>query len=150
MTEKDFEQMKAGETAVYKGNSPLGEDFTRGEAYKVADNNIGLGIIGFADNQGGMPRYFRHAQAPDVFCSQEEWDGKRQYVCRNIHATDADKPIDWEHRRYEIAKAAMVGMLAAPIIDGVDPNPSMQYICRKSVMFADALIEELKKKETQG
>lgn len=52
---------------------------------------------------------------------------------------------DWEQRRYEIAKAAMVGQLASPIIEGVDPNPSMQDVCIRAVKFADALIEELKK-----
>lgn len=52
---------------------------------------------------------------------------------------------DWEQRRYEIAKAAMVGQLASPIIEGVDPNPSMQDVCIWAVKFADTLIEELKK-----
>lgn len=53
--------------------------------------------------------------------------------------------IDWEQRRYEIAKAAMVGQLASPIVEGIDPNPSIQDVCKLSVMFADALINELKK-----
>lgn len=52
---------------------------------------------------------------------------------------------DWEQRRYEIAKAVMVGRLASPIIEGVDPNPSMQDFCIWAVKFADALIAELKK-----
>lgn len=52
---------------------------------------------------------------------------------------------DWEQRRYEIAKAAMVGRLASPIIEGIDPNPSMQDVCIWAVKFADALIAELKK-----
>ena len=52
---------------------------------------------------------------------------------------------DWEQRRYEIAKAAMVGRLASPIIEGVDPNPSMQDVCIWAVKFAEALIAELKK-----
>lgn len=54
--------------------------------------------------------------------------------------------IDWEQRRYEIAKTAMIGNLAAPVVDGVDPNPSIQQLVRHSVMLADALIEELKKR----
>lgn len=52
---------------------------------------------------------------------------------------------DWEQRRYEIAKAAMVGQLASPVVEGIDPNPSMQDVCIWSVKFADALINELKK-----
>lgn len=53
--------------------------------------------------------------------------------------------IDWEQRRYEIAKAAMVGQLASPIVEGIDPNPSIREVCVWSVKFADVLIDELKK-----
>ena len=55
------------------------------------------------------------------------------------------KDIDWEQRRYEIAKVAMASNLAAPVVDGIDPNPSIQSLVRHSVMLADALIKELKK-----
>lgn len=64
---------------------------------------------------------------------------------RNSTATTTHKTIDWEQRRYEIAKAAMVGRLASPVVEGIDPNPSMQDVCIWSVKFADALINELKK-----
>ncbi len=46
------------------------------------------------------------------------------------------KPIDWEQRRYEIAKDALVGLLAAP---------GRTNVISRAVEFADALIEELKK-----
>lgn len=39
---------------------------------------------------------------------------------------------DWEQRRYEIAKDIVAGQLASPIIEGVDPNPSMQVESIKS------------------
>ena len=39
----------------------------------------------------------------------------------------------------------MVGQLASPVVEGIDPNPSMPDVCKWSVMFADALINELKK-----
>jgi len=52
--------------------------------------------------------------------------------------------IDWEKRRYEIAKEAMNGLLSAPVVDGVNPNPSFKDIATFSVRLADALIEELK------
>lgn len=58
------------------------------------------------------------------------------------------KTVDWEQRRYEIAKAAMVGQLASPVVEGIDPNPSMAAVCKWSVMFADVLIDELKKSKT--
>lgn len=52
--------------------------------------------------------------------------------------------VDWEQRRYEIAKEAMNGLLSAPVVDGVDPNPSFKDIATFSVRLADAIIEELK------
>lgn len=53
--------------------------------------------------------------------------------------------IDWEKRRYEIAKSAMQGLLCAPIIEGIEPNPTPQELARAAVRNANALIEELKK-----
>lgn len=151
MTEKDFEQLKPGDAVVYKGNSPFGEDFTRGNAYEVAEKSECHSVIGIYDDNG-KERLYRRAQAPDVLCSQEEWDKKWQFVRgrKDIHVTDADKAVDWEQRRYEIAKAAMVGRLASPVVEGIDPNPSMRDVCKWSVMFADTLIDELKKSQTQG
>ena len=54
------------------------------------------------------------------------------------------REIDWEQRRYEIAKDAMNGFLSAPVVDGVNPNPSFKDIATFSVRIADALIKELK------
>lgn len=53
--------------------------------------------------------------------------------------------IDWEQRRYEIAKTVVHGQLTGPIIDGVDPNPSIPNLVKLAVKIADALISELKK-----
>ena len=52
--------------------------------------------------------------------------------------------INWEQRRYELAKEAMNSILTAPIIDGVNPNPSAEDVATYSVRLADALIKELK------
>ena len=52
--------------------------------------------------------------------------------------------IDWEQRRYEIAREAMNGLLSAPVVAGVNPNPSSKDIATFSVRLADALIKELK------
>lgn len=52
--------------------------------------------------------------------------------------------IDWEQRRYEIAKSAMQGLLCAPIVEGIDPNPTPLELARAAVRNADALIKELK------
>lgn len=54
------------------------------------------------------------------------------------------REIDWEQRRYDIAKNAMNGLLSAPVIAGVNPNPSVKDIATLSVRLADALIKELK------
>lgn len=59
-------------------------------------------------------------------------------------------PIDWEQRRYEIAKVAMVGVLAFPVVEGVNPNPDVIDVCKLSVKLADALIEELKRNKNQN
>lgn len=53
--------------------------------------------------------------------------------------------IDWEQRRYEIAREAMNGFISAPVVDGAVPNPSFKDIATFSVRLADALIKELKK-----
>lgn len=53
-----------------------------------------------------------------------------------------EKQIDWEQRRYDIAQSAMIGVLASPIVDGIDPNPSIEYVAHHSVLLADALIKQ--------
>ena len=66
----------------------------------------------------------------------------------SYHKSELDfmgSTIDWEQRRYELAKEAMNGLLSAPVVDGVNPNPSFKDIATFSVRFADALITELKK-----
>lgn len=51
--------------------------------------------------------------------------------------------IDWEQRRYEIAKAALQGFCGS-IVGADTPN---DIIAQWSVNVADVLIDELKKKE---
>lgn len=70
---------------------------------------------------------------------------QREINADYLGITDNTPYIDWEQRRYEIAKCALQGYLASPIIPGVDPNPSVQKLAEYSVRVADALIEELKK-----
>lgn len=48
------------------------------------------------------------------------------------------KEIDWEQRRYEIAKDAMASLIS-------DPNIGDCEIPSEAVRYADALIKELKK-----
>ena len=67
--------------------------------------------------------------------------------CRE-HSTDIhyNKQIDWEQRRYEIARDALVGLLAAPVIPGINPCPPISDSVELAIDYADALIEKLKKK----
>lgn len=59
------------------------------------------------------------------------------------------KEIDWGQRRYEIAKDVLnaILQLPSPTVAAHDTNMTvMEYNVRLSVKYADALIEELKKK----
>jgi len=58
----------------------------------------------------------------------------------------------WQDVRERAAIAAMhsaaiQGILCAPIVEGADSNPSQKHVAELAVMMADALIEELKKKQ---
>lgn len=57
-----------------------------------------------------------------------------------------DEGKHWQDVRERAAIAAMQGILCAPIVEGVDPNPSQKHVAELAVMMADALIDELKKK----
>ena len=78
------------------------------------------------------------------------------YVCDNMVFRECEldflnlgnSVIDWEQRRYEIAKSAMQGILCAPIVYGGDPNSTpWELAAMATVRNADALIKELKKGE---
>lgn len=75
--------------------------------------------------------------------------------CRDHHVRNDNsiKEIDWEQRRYEIAKDAMIMIMSDEklsfqvlytcILD--KDKGSLSNISRTAVMLADILIEELKK-----
>lgn len=60
--------------------------------------------------------------------------------CRDHYTRDNHdvKEIDWEQRRYEIAKDVLSTLVSDPIIADCE-------IPSKTVRYADALIKELKK-----
>lgn len=74
------------------------------------------------------------------------WCNDKQQSYHKSELDFMESIIDWEQRRYEIAKAAMVGVLAFPVVEGVNSNPDMIDVCKLSVRFADTLINELKRK----
>ena len=55
-----------------------------------------------------------------------------------------EKPIDWEQRRYETAKAAMQGFCANSV-PSIAQGTSFQQITEWCIEIADILIAELKK-----
>ena len=68
----------------------------------------------------------------------------------SYHKSELDfmgSTIDWEQRRYEIAKDAMNGFLSAPVVAGVKSNLYFEDIATFSVRLADVLIKELKEIE---
>lgn len=76
--------------------------------------------------------------------------GKQVMISANkVDITDYSPRIDWEQRRYEIAKAAMQANLSNPEIlqfitkDGVP----IERVVKCSIQYADAIIKELKKGE---
>lgn len=60
-----------------------------------------------------------------------------------MFALEFSKEIDWEQRRYEIAKDMMAAFLSNSSSNVYMGNPDEQAKC--AIMFADALISELKK-----
>lgn len=71
--------------------------------------------------------------------------GDNLYVCDNMVYRECEldfSAIDWEQRRYELAKAAMQGFCSNPHeqVMGIDSNMTAQI----SLSFADALIKKLK------
>ena len=60
--------------------------------------------------------------------------------CRDHYTRDNHdvKEIDWEQRRYEIAKDVLSALVS-------DPNLAYYEIPSEAVCYADALIKELKK-----
>ena len=65
-----------------------------------------------------------------------------------MYALEFEKDIDWEQRRYEIAKDMMAAFLSNSCSNVYMGNPDEQAKC--AVMFADALITELKKGGQHG
>lgn len=58
-----------------------------------------------------------------------------------------ETPIDWEARRYELAKSAMQGMLSNSSYDVFDngfSNANTQLIVSLSIGYADEAVKQLK------
>ena len=101
---------------------------------KIIETGEEIIIIGFS-KEWGTAQYY----GSDGIYHQRTFRDKEIEILETAEST-----IDWEQRRYELAKEAMNGLLSAPVVDGVNPNPSSKDIATFSVRLADALIKELK------
>lgn len=63
---------------------------------------------------------------------------------RIVDITDHTSYIDWEQRRYELVKVITHGLSCAPVVKGVDPNPTPDDFAYMVVRNADAIIKKLK------
>lgn len=70
-----------------------------------------------------------------------------------IISTDNEESINWEQRRYEIAKEAMGAFIASPSYQFFVNNnyyeaqhTAPNFVAKDAVEYADALINELKKR----
>lgn len=59
---------------------------------------------------------------------------------KDLRMSDSERDIDWEQRRYETAKAAMIGLMA-----GHNAIYEAKKLAPMAIEYADALIAELRK-----
>jgi hypothetical protein len=113
-------------------------DFNRTEIEEGTEVTIIKGME--ADADGVL-------NAPYGMCYLCELDGVMSYVPA-IYLTIIDwDNIDWEQRRYEIAKAAMQGVLSNPAFCNTSTNKD--FPIKIAIYSANKLIEELKKTKNQ-
>lgn len=67
-----------------------------------------------------------------------------------MYALEFEKDIDWEQRRYEIAKDVMQGILFGFTATKEDVENNCNDVAQAAIMLADALIAELKKGGQNG
>lgn len=81
---------------------------------------------------------------------QEQKQSRKQAEERRGHEINfaTKKDIDWEQRRYEVAKDMIAAFLSNSCSNVYMGNPDEQ--AKYAVMFADALIAELKKGGQDG
>lgn len=63
-----------------------------------------------------------------------------------IELDSTDKAIDWEQRRYEIARDVLTGIIAEESIPGADPRHYVDEDVSRAIEYADELIKRLKSK----
>lgn len=71
---------------------------------------------------------------------------------KSVETIEIEQEIEqnkhWQEFREHAAIAAIHGYLTAPIVEGINPNPSKEEIVEHSLALADELIKQLKNKTT--
>lgn len=90
------------------------------------------------------------AKSVEVLCNA--WNSIPAHRVGVIQGNPKTKGIDWEQRRYEIAKMVMGASLASPELlqvvtskEYVVGNSCAERLSKVAITYADALIEALKK-----
>lgn len=107
---------------------------------KVIETGEIVDVVSITDRQYGcLISYWDGKKGKEY--SRFELDFSIDTQMRGVQMNDETvKPIDWEQRRYEIAKDLMAASFTQPMA-GV----SIASYVHNCVQWADALIEELKK-----
>ena len=104
--------------------------------YTNTARNSELDWVSYIDSKG---MEHEHEKGLNIYWDFEDIE--------EVKSTD----IDWNQRRYEIAKSAMQGILSNESIEISLNDESYEYHClakdiaKASVIYADAIIDELKK-----
>lgn len=110
--------------------------------------DMGTGVYWATENYNeGDKIYFTWDEAMDI---QDKYGNNRTrnrvfYSGENIIHIHERAPIDWEKRRYELAKIVIHGILTMPIDPNYDSNIGLKELAHRSVEIANELIEQLKK-----
>lgn len=97
--------------------------------YSNTARNSDLDWVSYIDSKG---REHEHEKGLNIY-----WDFDD---VEEVPSAD----ISWEQYRLELVKVIIHEQLTRPIIDGVDPNPTISSLAKQVVKIADAVIEELK------
>ena len=90
---------------------------------------------------------------PELTINEDYWwceDNKQPYHTNDLEfmedTPETAKPnINWEQRRYELAKEAMNGILSSPNLIKTTSDYNLTLVVDNSIKLANMLIEELKK-----
>ena len=69
----------------------------------------------------------------------------KQYHNENCPESVQKTYTDFGHLRLTIAAQMMQGLICAPLVPGIDPNPPAEYLAQAAFRLADALIAEAEK-----